>query len=65
MQTITKILFNEEEKVAIEKAIKWNLSLRDTAKVLGCSYEQVRILLWKLLKQGYKEGWITIDFNKI
>lgn len=65
MKTINKVIFIENEKKAMRDVIKGEISLRQASKILKCSYEQVRLLLGKILIQGYREGWIKIDFNKL
>ncbi len=65
MKIVKKIMFIGDEKAAIKECINGKKSLRDTAKVLGCSHEQVRTLIGRIFLQGVSEGWITVDFNEI
>ena len=51
--------------MAIKEYLLGNKSLRETASVLGCSHEQIRLLMGTIFKTGVIEGWITVDFDKL
>lgn len=65
MKRITKLKFTNTEREALQKVIKSEISLREAAQEMKCSYEQVRLILGQILKQGFEEGWIKVDFNKL
>lgn len=65
MKNINKVIFIGKEKDAIQKVITGEMTLREAAEILNCSHEQVRLVMGKILLQGYLEGWIKIDFSKI
>jgi hypothetical protein len=56
MKKYTKYELTSKQELAVKEFLDGRLSSRECGKILGCSHENVRLIMFYILRQWYKEN---------